>query len=133
MKMEFPKTDKKVRRHHLVSVLTDRRKYPRIPLHLPTEYSPEGTIRSRLCYTINIGEGGVLLCLPEKLEVGQRLKMEVFCYFDCELTRFTATGEVIWAEKSQDSPTEYQGAIEFVDLPLRDFENLKSFLRKIFS
>jgi len=73
-----------------------------------------------------------LLCLPEKPNVGQRLKMEVFYYFDYELTRFIATGEVVWAEKSQDSPTEYQGALEFVDLSLRDFEKLKNFLGKIF-
>ena len=132
MKMEFLKIGKKGQRHHLVSVLTERRKHPRIPLRLPTEYFPEGTIRSRLCYTINIGEGGVLLCLPEKPNVGQRLKMEVFYYFDYELTRFIATGEVVWAEKSQDSPTEYQGALEFVDLSLRDFEKLKNFLGKIF-
>jgi len=132
MKIEFPKIYRKGQRHHLVSVLTERRKHPRIPLSLPTEYYPEGNIRSRLCYTINIGEGGVQLCMPEKLEIGQRLKMEVFYYFDYELTRFIATGEVVWAEKSSDSSTEYQGALEFVDLSPRDFEKLRTFLRKIF-
>lgn len=133
MKIGFPKINGKGHRPHLISVLTERRKHPRVPLRLPTEYSPEGTNRSRLCYTINIGEGGVLLCLPERLKVGQRVKMEVFYYFDYELARLIATGEVIWSEKSGDSPREYQGALEFVDLSPCDFEKLKTFLRKIFS
>jgi len=132
MKMEIPKMDQKGRRRHLVSVLTERRKQPRIPLRLPTEYFPEGKTRSRLCHTINIGEGGVLLCLPEKLQVGQRLKIEVFYYFDYELEKFCATGEVVWAENPEDAPTGYRSALEFVDLSLRDFEKLKKFLRKIF-
>ena len=132
MKIKIPKSDRKALRQHLISALTERRKHPRIPLRLPTEYFPEGGTRSHFCHTINIGEGGVLLCLPEKPEVGQRLKMEVFYYFDYELTRFNATGEVVWAGRSEDSPMEYQGALEFVDLSLHDFEKLKNFLRKIF-
>ncbi|RPJ42778.1 MAG: PilZ domain-containing protein [Deltaproteobacteria bacterium] len=132
MKMEILKMDQRGRRLHLVSVLTERRRHPRIPLRLPTEYFPEGKTRSRLCHTINIGEGGVLLCLPEKLQVGQRLKIEVFYYFDYELERFCATGEVVWAENLEDSPIGYRSALEFVDLSLRDFEKLKKFLRKIF-
>jgi hypothetical protein len=116
----------------LVSALTEKRKHPRIPLRLPTEYFPDGKTRSRLCHTINIGEGGVLLCLPEKLKVGQRLKFEVFYYFDYELEKFAATGEVVWAENPESSPTGYQSALEFIDLPLQDFEKLKRFLRKIF-
>ena len=124
--------DQKMRRTHLVSDLTERRKHPRIPLRLPTEYFPEGKTRCRLCHTINIGEGGALLCLPEKLQVGQRIKIEVFYYFDYELERFCATGEVVWAENLEDSPIGYRSALEFVDLSLRDFEKLKKFLRKIF-
>jgi c-di-GMP-binding flagellar brake protein YcgR len=132
VKMEFPKMNQRGRSHPLVSDLTERRKHPRIPLRLPTEYFPEGKTRSRLCHTINIGEGGVLLCLPEKLQVGQRLKIEVFYYFDYELEKFYATGEVVWAENLEDAPTGYRSALEFVDLSLRDFEKLKKFLRKIF-
>ena len=74
-----------------------------------------------------------MLCLPEKLKAGQCLKVEVYYCFDYELTRFMATGKVIWAEKSTDSPAEYQSALEFVNLSLLDSEKLKNFLRKIFS
>jgi hypothetical protein len=117
----------------LFSALSEKRKHPRIPLRLPTEYSLSGTTRGRLCHTLNIAEGGVLLCLPEKLPVGQQVKIEVFYYFDYELERFGATGQIVWIEILEDSPLRYHGALEFLDLSPCDCEKLKAFLRKIFS
>jgi len=118
--------------HPLVPVLTEKRQFPRTPLHLPTEYLPVGAVKARLCHTINICEGGVLLCLPEKVRVGQKLKVEIYYYFEYALTSFEALGEVIWAEKLEDSKIEYRCALEFLDLALNDLENLRKFLRKIF-
>lgn len=132
MKTGYPKIGKRELNRHLFSVLSEKRKHPRIPLRLPTEYLIPGTTKGRLCHTLNIAEGGVLLCLPEKPEVGQRLRIEVFYYFDYELARFEATGEIVWVEILEDSPMEYHGALEFVDLSPRDFEKLKNFLSKIF-
>ncbi len=126
------KTEKIRLMHQLVPVLSERRNCPRIPLRLPTEYFPEGKSKGRICHTINIGEGGVLLCLPEKLEIGQKLRIEVFYYFDYELTQFEALGEVIWMERFEDSDREYRCALEFIDLTFHDLEKLKKFLRKIF-
>ena len=131
--MEIITMDQKDRRDRLVSSLTERRKHPRIPLRLPTQYFPEGKTRKRLCHTINIGEGGAMLCLPEKMEVGQKLRFEIYYYFDYELEKFNATGEVLWAEKTEDASPGYRCALEFVDLAIRDFEKLKKFLRKIFA
>jgi c-di-GMP-binding flagellar brake protein YcgR len=118
--------------HPLVPVLTEKRRHPRIPLRLPTEYLPEEAVKGRLCHTINICEGGVLLCLPEKVRVGQRLGVEIYYYFEYDLASFEALGEVVWAEKLEDSETEYRCALEFIDLALNDLEKLKKFLRKIF-
>jgi hypothetical protein len=118
--------------HPLVPALIEKRQCPRIPLRLPTEYFPVGAAKARLCHTINICEGGVLLCLPEKVRVGQRLKVEIYYYFDYDLTSFEALGEVVWAEKLEDSEIEYRGALEFIDLALNDLEKLRGFLRKIF-
>lgn len=101
-------------------------------MRLPTEYLLAGAKRGRLCHTLNIAEGGALLCLPEKLEIGQELKIEVFYYFDYELDRFEATGRIVWVEPLEDSPVEYHGALEFLDLPSRDSERLNAFLRKIY-
>ena len=130
--MDNLRIGKKGLMNHLVSVLTERRSHPRIPLRLPTEYFPEGKTKGRICHTINIGEGGVLLCLPQKIEIGQTLRIEVFYYFDYELTCFEALGEVVWVERLENSDREYRCALEFLDLSFHDMEKLKIFLRKIF-
>jgi hypothetical protein len=118
--------------HPLVPALTERRQFPRIPLRLPTEYIIVDSLKPRLCYTINICEGGVLLCLPERIKVGQRLRVEIYYYFEYDLASFEVLGEIVWAEKLEDSETEYRCALQFMDLALNDLEKLKKFLRKIF-
>jgi c-di-GMP-binding flagellar brake protein YcgR len=119
-------------KERLVTALTEKRRHPRIPLRLPTEYFPPGGVHARLCYTINISENGVLLCLPEKMNVGDRLRVEIYCYFEYDLTCFEAIGEVVWVKKVEDSEVEYLCALEFVELAPAASENLKRFLRKIF-
>ena len=123
---------RKLAKNDLVSDLTERRKHPRIPLRLPTEYFPPGVVNARLCYTINISENGVLLCLPEKVEVGDRLRVEIYYCFDYDLTSFEALGEVIRVKKLEDSDREYRCALEFIEIAPADSDNLKRFLAKIF-
>jgi hypothetical protein len=130
--MNAPTILKNAVTHPLVPALTEKRRFPRIPLRLPTEYLIADSLKPRLCYTINICEGGVLLCLPERIKVGQRLRVEIYYYFEYDLASFEVLGEIVWAEKLEDSETEYKCALQFMDLALNDLEKLKKFLRKIF-
>ncbi len=122
----------KMARYKLVSELTERREHPRIPLRLPTEYLLPEAVKGRLCHTLNICESGVLLCVPEKIKVGQRLKVEIYYCFEYELSIFEAIGEVVWTERVEDCENEYRCALEFLDLGLEDMDKLRRFLRKIF-
>jgi len=131
-KIDTPKLAKKLTRHPLVPALTEKREHPRIPLRLPTEYFPTGAVNARLCYTINICENGVLLCLPEKVNVGDRLRVEIYYYFEYDLATFEALGKVVWVKRLEDSEVEYRCALEFIELAPADSENLKRFLSKIF-
>lgn len=130
--MKIPTLNKQFLPHPLVPALIERRRHPRIPLRLPTEYFPEGSTKGRVCHTINICEGGVLLFLPEKVRVGQRLGVAIYYFFEYELICFEAAGKVVWTEKVDDSETKYRSALEFTDLAINDLENLKKFLKKIF-
>jgi hypothetical protein len=130
--MKTPTIFKNAVTHPLVPALTEKRQFPRIPLRLPTEYLIVDSLKTRLCHTINICEGGVLLCLPERINVDQRLRVEIYYYFEYDLASFEALGEVVWAEKLEDSETEYRCALQFMDLALNDLDKLKKFLRKIF-
>jgi c-di-GMP-binding flagellar brake protein YcgR len=109
----------------------ERRGAPRIPLRLPSKYYPLGKATARLCYTINICETGVLLCLPEKVSVGNSLRVEIYYCFDFALTSFEAVGKVVWVKKKKEVDSKYQVALEFVEIAPADSRNLKRFLRKI--
>ena len=129
---DIPKCSNKLAKNDWIPFLTERRRTPRIPLRLPTEYFPRVGVHARLCYTINISESGVLLCLPEKVEVGERLRVDIYYCFEYELTSFEALGEVVRVKKLEDSEVEYRCALKFIELSPADSENLKRFLRKIF-
>jgi hypothetical protein len=133
MKGARTNTGRSALNHQLFSALSEKRKHPRIPLRLPTQYVLSGSAKPRICHTLNIAEGGVLLCLPEKLEIGRQVEIEIFYYFDYELASFTGTGNMVWLESVEDSPSEYRGALEFTNLPPSDYAKLKCFLGKIFS
>jgi hypothetical protein len=123
---------KKLVKDQALSTLPERRVKPRIPLRLSTEYFPPGCARSRLSYTINICETGVLLCLPERMNTGDLLRIVIYYCFDYELMSFEALGKVIWVKKLEDSDVEYRYALEFMEIaPDWDLgEEVKNFLMK---
>jgi c-di-GMP-binding flagellar brake protein YcgR len=109
----------------------ERRGAPRIPLRLPSKYYSPAKASARLCYTINICETGVLLCLPEKVNVGDSLLVEIYYCFDFDLKSFEAVGKVVWVKKKKEADSKYQAALEFIEIAPADSRNLKRFLQKI--
>jgi hypothetical protein len=130
--MELFRKNKTKLLDHLLALEPERRKHRRIPLHLPTEYLTGEATRFRLCHTLNISEGGVLLCLSERAEVGQRLRIRIYYHFHSKINIFEAIGEVVWIGASKNPEKKYQCALEFVDLSLADLRGLKGFLGIIF-
>ena len=52
--------------------------YPRFVLNLPIEYLRLNSPVSYFSHTINASEGGLMICLHERLEVGQSLHLKNF-------------------------------------------------------
>jgi len=55
----------------------ERRKYPRVGVDLPVEYSRTG-LSVEQGRAINASEGGLLLHLPEQMGVGHHLRLKLF-------------------------------------------------------
>jgi c-di-GMP-binding flagellar brake protein YcgR len=125
----IPDWVKKLTQGHPVLAVPERRGAPRIPLRLPTEYIRPGGIKARLCFTINICESGVLLCLPEKLNGGDLLRVEIYYYFNSSLMRVKVLGKVVWIRKKKDS-AKYHCAVKFIEIAPADARNLRQFLKK---
>ena len=127
--MITPDWVKKLTQGHPVLAGPERRGAPRIPLRLPTEYLPPGAVKARLCATLNICETGALLCLRERLEVGDLLRLEIYYYFNSNLMIARVLGKVVWVKKKKDS-AKYQCAVGFIEITPSASRNLRQFLEK---
>ncbi len=68
---------------------------------------------------------------PEKLEIGQNLKIKVYYDSASRLDCVQALGEVIRVDRSEKSGKEYRCAVRFVDLPSDILKQLRKFLKSL--
>lgn len=110
----------------------ERRKYPRFNIDLPIEYyridSPIGSAgRAR-----NISEGGLLIYFPERLEIGQHLKLKLFFTLGSDLHSMEVVGEVVWVDiHLGEGWGDYKSGVKFIDTPQEDMTKLKDFLKRL--
>jgi len=109
----------------------EKRKHPRFDVDLPVEYS-----RTDLAVyhgrVINVSEGGLLVYLPEKMEVGQHLRMKIFFSSDFGLHTIETVTKVVWLDIHLEKDWgDYRTGVRFVDISLEDLNNLKNFFRSL--
>ena len=109
----------------------EKRKHPRFDVDLPVEYS-----RTDLAVyhgrVFNVSEGGLLVYLPEKMEVGQHLRMKIFFSSDFGLHTIEIVTEVVWLDIHLEKDWgDYRTGVRFVDISLEDLNSLKNFFRSL--
>ncbi len=105
------------------------RKHKRISLQLPTEYSSKGSSITRFGHTINISEGGVVICIRERLEVGQNLRLRIFFSMDSDGVFIEIQTMIVWRNNSEQREKEYVYGLRFVEMSDEDLKKLKIFLK----
>ena len=112
--------------------LVERRKHPRISVALPFDYSPveeEGSFRG---IAEDASEGGLLVYLLEKVEIGAFLKVEIFFSRGTELATIQAIAKVVWCDlATRENWAEYQYGIQFQSFFKGDLNRLKILLKEI--
>lgn len=106
----------------------ERRKYPRIAVNLPVEYWPMNGPKSTPGHTVDISIGGLLLSLPEAIEVGQNLGLSLFFDAGFHFMSIEAAVEVVWKEEHPRNGRDYRVAVKFVDISAKDREGLKEYV-----
>jgi c-di-GMP-binding flagellar brake protein YcgR len=106
----------------------ERRMYPRFLLNLPIEYSHLDSPVSYSSRTINVSEGGLMICLGERLEPGQHLNSKIFYSSDSSMLTFEATVQVMWAEAHFGKDGNYRHGVKFEVMKPEDLQNFKGFL-----
>jgi len=112
--------------------LIERRKHPRISVELPFDYSlveREGSFRG---IAGDASEGGLLVYLLEKIEIGTLLRIEMLFSKGKELTTIQAIVKVVWSDLvPKESWAEYQYGVQFQSFFRGDLNRLKVLLREI--
>ena len=125
--MEEERTEEKRR----IGILDlERRKYPRFKVNLPLDYSRVNTQIARSSRALNASEGGLEIYFPERMEVGDQLKLKLFFSSESQLNTITAIAEVVWIDILSGNG-EYRSGVKFIDVMPEDFAKLKAFLKDL--
>jgi c-di-GMP-binding flagellar brake protein YcgR len=116
-------------RGRIGTVNFERRKHPRCSIDLPVEYGPIGDCRSRPGRAGDLSEGGLLLYLPDEMEVGQDLWLKLFVGTELELKVIEATVQVVWKDFLGAEKNEFRRVgVKIMDISPDDMDKLKNFL-----
>ena len=110
------------------NITIEKRKHTRFLLNLPVEYSVLGSPISSSSHSINVSEGGVLLCLQEPVRVGQNINLKVYFHSGSNLLAIETIAEVVWVEKVLQDGGEYHHGVKFVTITQQDLQEFKNFL-----
>jgi hypothetical protein len=134
--MDKEKTEQKEIKLRFGVVNFERRKSPRFSLDLPIEYYQVESSLSRPGRAVNACEGGLLVCLAEKIEMGQFLRLKLFIAPDVDLRTLEMVTQVVWVDMhlekgSGDFRGEYRCGLKIVDISPEDMNSLKSLLQNL--
>jgi c-di-GMP-binding flagellar brake protein YcgR len=109
----------------------ERRRHPRFPVGLPIEYWQIHKSKSRPARTIDVSEGGLLIHLSEQLEIGQKLRLNLFSDSGPDLNPIEALVQVVWKDIHLGEGGDYRTGVKFVDISWKDKDELKNFLNTL--
>jgi len=110
----------------------ERRRHPRFNVDLPIEYQRTTSAACVSGRARNASKGGLLVYLPEQVEIGQYLKMKVFFSSRARLDAIEILGQVVWADFHLEKDWgDYRSGVKFLDISQEDLEKFGSFLKSL--
>ena len=125
------KKGKEEDKRHIGILDLERRKYPRFKINLPLDYFRVDTPVNQTGRALNASEGGLEIYFPEKMAIGERLKLKIFfSSSDFELNAIEVQAEVVWID-ILSGDDEYRSGVRFIDITPEDLTRLKDFLKSL--
>jgi c-di-GMP-binding flagellar brake protein YcgR len=110
----------------------EKRKHPRFSVELPLDYSRVKGKEVLGGMVANASEGGLLAYLPERIEIGTSLRIEIFYVRGLELNTIKAVGKVVWADlAARESWGEHRYGLQFENIDEKDFNRLTTLLKEV--
>ena len=108
----------------------ETRRHPRLFLNLPIEYQRTNRNELHPGYTFNASASGLMVNIPEKIDIGQHMQLTLFFSYGPELNSIEALSQVVWVEDG-DRTGDYRSGVEFVAISPDNMGRLESFLQKV--
>ncbi len=113
-------------------LLSEKRKFPRSDVDLQVKYS-KTNLFFKHGRAANVSEGGMLICLPEKMDIGHHLVLKLFFPLQSGLNLIEAVVRVVWMDVHlrKDWAWDYRVGVRFEDISESDRSTLKGYLSNI--
>jgi len=109
----------------------EKRKHPRFSVDLPVEYS-RADLSADHGRAMNASEGGLLLYLPERIGIGNHLRLKLFFSMGSQLNAIETLVEVAWMDIHLGKDWgDYRTGVRFAEISTEDIGKLKSFLKSL--
>ena len=109
----------------------EKRKHPRFSVDLPAEYNRTDPYVKQ-GHATNASEGGLLLYLPEQIEIGKHLRLKLFFSMGSILHTIETLVEVVWTDIHLGKDWgDYRTGVRFVEISVEDMDKLKNFLKSL--
>jgi c-di-GMP-binding flagellar brake protein YcgR len=110
----------------------EKRKHPRFSVELPLDYTQVDGKDIYGGIVANASEGGLLVYLPERIEIGALLKIEIFYVRGLELDTIKAVAKIVWSDlAARESWGEHRYGLQFLNIEENDFNRLMNLLKEV--
>lgn len=122
-------TEKNEGKPRIGIVNIERRKYPRFSIDLPIEYHLIQDPDTRTGRALNASEGGLLVYLSQKMEIGQHLALKLFFHNGAIMNTIEMIGEVMWIDIHLETNWgDYRTGLKLMDISPEDLKRFKDFI-----
>jgi excisionase family DNA binding protein len=106
--------------------IPERRRYPRFPVDFPIDYTLMESGKADVGNVANASEGGLMVFLNERMDVGTKMIVFVPFILDSESTEIKATCRVVWRDVGVVAGgSRYQYGLQFTDIREKDVHKLR--------
>ena len=113
-------------------VVIEKREQPRFNLELPLDYLRINERENYGGIVANASEMGVLVYLPEKMEMGTTLSTEIFYTDGLKLDSIKAIAKVVWADlPARKTWGEYRYGLQFQSIDRQNLGKLKNLFKEV--
>jgi c-di-GMP-binding flagellar brake protein YcgR len=110
----------------------EKRRHPRFSVELPLDYVRVDGKETYGGMVANASEGGLLVYLPERIEIGALLKIEIFYVRGLELDTIKVMARVVWSDlAARESWGEHRYGLQFQNIDDKDFNQLMNLLKEV--